>query len=39
MNLSIILVNDQLDTQFFFRICLFQISTRFEHSCSHHQEN
>jgi len=27
-------VNDQLDAQFFFRICLFQISTCFEHSCS-----
>ena len=22
-----------------FRICLFQISTCFEHSCAHHQEN
>jgi hypothetical protein len=36
---SVILVNDQLDAQFFFRMCLFQISTCFEHSCAHHQEN
>jgi hypothetical protein len=39
LHLGIILVNDQLDAQFFFRICLFQISTCFEHSCAHHQEN
>jgi hypothetical protein len=36
---SIILVNDQLEAQLFFRICLFQISTCFGHSCAHHQEN
>jgi hypothetical protein len=35
----LILVNDQLDAQFFFRICLFHISTCFEHSCAHHQQN
>jgi hypothetical protein len=35
----IIFVNDQLDAQFFFRICLLQISTCFEYSCAHHQEN
>jgi hypothetical protein len=34
-----ILVNDQLDAHFFFRICLFQISTCFEHLRAHHQEN
>jgi hypothetical protein len=34
-----ILVNNQLDAQFFFRIYLFQFSTCFEHPCSHHQEN
>jgi len=39
LRLGIILVNDQLDAQFFFRISLFQISTCFEHSCAHHQEN
>jgi len=39
VHLGIILVNNQLDAQFSFRICLFQISTRFEHSCAHHQEN
>jgi hypothetical protein len=27
VHLSIILVNDQLDAQLFFRICLFQVST------------
>ena len=35
----IILVNDQLEAQWFFRICLFQISTCFGHSCAHHQKN
>ena len=39
LHLGIILVNDQLDAQFFFRICLFQISACFEHSCDHHLEN
>jgi len=32
-------VNNQLYTQFFFRIHLFQFSTYFEHPCAHHQEN
>jgi hypothetical protein len=39
VHLGIILVNDQRDAQFLFRICLFQISTCFERSCDHHQEN
>jgi len=39
VHLGIILVNDQLDAQFFFRICLFQISTCFDHSYAHHYEN
>jgi len=39
VQLGIILVSDQLDAQLFFRICLFKISTCFEHSCAHHQEN
>jgi hypothetical protein len=39
VHLGIILVNNQFDAQFFFRVCLFQISTCFEHSCAHHQEN
>jgi len=39
VHLGIILVNDQLDAQFFFRICLSQISTCFEHSRAHCQEN
>ena len=33
------LVNNHLDAQFFFCICLFQFSTCFEHPCVHHQEN
>jgi len=36
---ALILVNDQLDAQFFFRICLFQFPTCFKHPCAHHQEN
>jgi len=36
---SLILVNNQLDAQFFFRIYLFQFSTCFTHPCVHHQEN
>jgi len=36
---SVILVNNQLDAQFFFIICLFQFSTCFEQPCAHHQEN
>jgi len=39
VHLGIILVNDQLDAQFFFHIYLFQISTCFEHLWAHHQEN
>jgi len=31
-----VLVNNQLDAQFFFRIYLFQFSTCFEHPCAHH---
>jgi hypothetical protein len=38
-HLGIILVNDQLDAQFFFLICLFQSSTCFEQPRAHHQEN
>jgi len=34
-----ILVNNQPDAQFFFRIYLFQFSTCFEQPCAHHQEN
>jgi len=34
----ILLVNDQLDAQFF-SICLFQFSTCFEKPRAHHQEN
>jgi hypothetical protein len=39
VHLGVILVNDQLDAQFFFLICLFQSSTRFEQLRAHHQEN
>jgi hypothetical protein len=39
VHLGIILLNSQLDAEFFFRISLLQISTCFEHSCAHHQEN
>jgi hypothetical protein len=35
----LVLVNNQLDVQFFFRIYLFQFSTCFEHPCANHQEN
>jgi hypothetical protein len=37
--ICIFLVNDQLDAQFFFSMCLFQFSTCFEQPCAHHQEN
>jgi hypothetical protein len=37
--LVIILVNDQLDAQFFYLICLFQSSTCFEQPSARHQEN
>jgi len=39
LHLGSVLVNNQLDAQFFFRIYLFQSSTCFEHPCAHHQEN
>jgi hypothetical protein len=39
VHLGIILVNDQLDAQFFFLLCLFQSCTCFEQPCAHHQEN
>ena len=39
VHLISVLVNNQLDPQFFFRIYLFQFSTCFEHHCVHHQEN
>ena len=32
-------VNNQLDAQFFFYVCLFLLSTCFEQPCAHHQEN
>ena len=38
MHIGIILVNNQLDAQFFF-IYLFQFSTCFEQPCAHHQES
>jgi hypothetical protein len=36
---ELILVNDQLDVQFFFLIYLFKSSTCFEQTSAHHQEN
>jgi len=39
VHLVSVLVNNQLDVQFFFRVYLFQISTCFEHPCAHHQQN
>ena len=39
VHLGIILVNNQLDAQLFFLICLFQFSTCFERHSAHHQEN
>ena len=39
IHLGSVLVNNQLDSQFFSRIYLFQFSTCFEHPCAHHQEN
>jgi hypothetical protein len=39
LHLGSVLVNKQLDTQFFFYMYLFQFSTCFEHHCAHHQEN
>jgi hypothetical protein len=39
VHLGIILVNDHLDAQFFFLLCLFQSSTCFEQPRAHHQKN
>ena len=40
VRLGSILVNNKLETQFFFfRIYLFQFSTCFEHTCDHHKKN
>jgi len=39
VNLGIFFVNDQLDAQFLFLICLFQFSTCFEQPCAHHQDS
>jgi hypothetical protein len=38
-HLDMILVNNQLDAQLFFSICLLQFSTCFEQPRAHHQEN
>jgi hypothetical protein len=38
-HLGIILINNQLDAQFFFLLCLFQFSACFEQHRAHHQEN
>jgi len=39
LHLGIFLVNNPLDAQFFFLICLFQFCTCFEQPCAHHQES
>ena len=39
VRISIFLVNNQLDAQLFFLICLFHFSTCFEQTCAHHQES
>ena len=39
MHLGKVLVNKQLDAQFFFLICLFQFSKCFEQLGAHHQES
>jgi hypothetical protein len=39
LSFIIILVNDQLDAQFLFSLCLFQFSTCFEQPRAHDQEN
>ena len=39
VHLGTILVNKQIEAQFFFRICLFRNSTCFEQPCAYHQEN
>jgi hypothetical protein len=37
--LNLILLNNQLDAQFFFHVCLFLFSTCFWQQCAHHREN
>jgi hypothetical protein len=37
--MTVILVNNQLDAQFFFLTRLLQFSTCFQHHRAHHQEN
>jgi len=39
MHLGIIFVNNQLDAQFFFHVCLFLFCLCFGQPCAHHQEN
>ena len=39
VHLGIFLVNNQLDAQLFFFVCLFQFSTCFEQPCAHYQES
>jgi len=39
VHLGSILVNNQLNAQFFFYTYLLQFSTCFGHPCAHHQEN
>ena len=39
VHLGSVLINNQLDAQFFFCVYLFQFCTCFEHPCAHHQEN
>jgi hypothetical protein len=39
INILLILVNNQLDAQFFFLICSLQFSTCFKQHRAHHQEN
>jgi hypothetical protein len=39
VHLGSIVINNQLDAQFLFRIYLLQFSTCFEHPCAHHQKN
>jgi len=38
-NFSVFFVNNQLDAQFFFHVCLFLFFTCFGQPCAHHQEN
>ena len=39
VHLGTVLVNNQLDSQFFFLICLFLFSACFEQSCGNHEES